>query len=731
MINSKSMLRSVFGAIHLVLMVWCMIFTVSSAQAIGKRLSSNEIFQSGSVTCGFLKGRWVPGRLKSGNRFISHTVSRKVALKKARKTSGRTQAKYRRVAYKWKKRRKQQSPICAQGNGVTTPKKRPWTVMVYMAADNSLSLPGLQDIDEMEIGGGTSDDVAVVVQAEFNKEQLAMSGISSPQEFNRPNYNTFRYVVGDTNRRIGPDGSALDIGNRNMADPMELADFITWSKRNYPADHYLLVLWNHGGGFTGLLEDQTSHSMASLQDVRTALMRSGKIDVLDFDMCLMAQYETLNALDGLVDYVVASEENEPGEGNPYDLIIREFHGRWFFLPEAVAYIIVDLFHESYEGSTYSTTKSAIDMRYFRKFDNLLATTGSFLTNNVGELTPDIQDAAKSSQSYSLEHFKDFVDVMGSLGEAAPASRKYINPILTHTTSSLFVLNNRYRTGTSLGSPSVDRSFGFSITLPSLIGEDNFDASGDNSLENYKLQVPNKWWTKFLESYADGSSGGGDFDTGDQRPEWYLIWQEAAIAAGVEIDLAILEPSGNIYMPYLGTITPNGVFTPDSFDSGDPVEGYQFRQRIAGGRYHLLGFLAADPNNYRPEINVLWRVHPNEDFNVVYDFNNLPGLSKDKSIDDVDSVDMTDILNGKYTDFRRFASWCFGDECSKGSVRSRSSDSKVTAEQLKMIAKLGMEARRARTGSLGEYVKSIPHHNESRSGTVNRFGSSYFWNRMKK
>jgi hypothetical protein len=93
--------------------------------------------------------------------------------------------------------------------------------------------------------------------------------------------------------------------------------------------------------------------------------------------------------------------------------------------------------------------------------------------------------------------------------------------------------------------------------------------------------------------------------------------------------------------------------------------------------------------------------------------------------------MTDVLNGKYTDFRPFVSWCFGSDCPKGSMGSRSGSSKITAQQLEMIAKLGTEARRARTVSLGQYMKSIPHSQESRSGTDNRLGTAYFWNRMKK
>ena len=42
-----------------------------------------------------------------------------------------------------------------------------------------------------------------------------------------------------------------------MTDPTTLKNFITWRSRTYPANHYLLVLWNHGGGYTGLIQDQT------------------------------------------------------------------------------------------------------------------------------------------------------------------------------------------------------------------------------------------------------------------------------------------------------------------------------------------------------------------------------------------------------------------------------------------------------------------------------------------
>ena len=78
----------------------------------------------------------------------------------------------------------------------------------------------------------------------------------------------------------------------------ELRDFVQWAKTTYPARRYALVLWNHGGGYTGLIEDITSAGsrLMSLEDVRVALGAAGGVDLVDFDMCLMGGYETLAKL---------------------------------------------------------------------------------------------------------------------------------------------------------------------------------------------------------------------------------------------------------------------------------------------------------------------------------------------------------------------------------------------------------------------------------------------------
>ncbi|MQA91121.1 MAG: hypothetical protein GEU90_12940 [Gemmatimonas sp.] len=132
-----------------------------------------------------------------------------------------------------------------------------WTVMIYLAGDNNLSEDGIQNIDDME-AAGVDPQVDVVLQAEFSPASLAATGCDASC-FNRPNFNTFRYAItGEGESVPGPDGPTIDIGNRNMTDPAELNEFVHWAQTNHPATKYLLVLWDHGGGYLGLLSDETS-----------------------------------------------------------------------------------------------------------------------------------------------------------------------------------------------------------------------------------------------------------------------------------------------------------------------------------------------------------------------------------------------------------------------------------------------------------------------------------------
>ena len=111
----------------------------------------------------------------------------------------------------------------------------------------------------------------------------------------------------------------------DMGESSTLEDFVRFGKDNYTADHKIFVFWDHGGGSAvGICLDERTGNMLSLNDVRNAFTAvyepstdNPPFELIGFDACLMATYDTVNALDGLTRYVTASEEVEPGIGWNY------------------------------------------------------------------------------------------------------------------------------------------------------------------------------------------------------------------------------------------------------------------------------------------------------------------------------------------------------------------------------------------------------------------------------
>ena len=552
------------------------------------------------------------------------------------------------------------SPVTftATGTGGGQPAARKWTVMVYLAADNNLAVAGVQDLDEMEAAGSDAN-VQVVVQAEFSQTHLKQAGCTTPACINRPNWNTFRYAIPQAAGAgaTGPNGAATDIGNRDMTSAQELRDFISWAKQSYPADNYAVVLWNHGGGYTGLIEDVTSSGshLMSLADVKTALAQAGGADLTAFDMCLMAGYETLVTLSGLTEAVVFSEEVVPGAGFPYQQVIQGIRGAATAPARDIAGIIADRFHQSYAGNRASTTISAYDLNG-AGLANLKLALGALagsLRNNMGALRPTIAQASAASQKYELKPLTDLGSLMGALDQsiADATISNQIASVLSLATDPAFRIRNFARNGATNSSP-VDRSSGLHILLPTGAADELLPASGPASFASYEALYPNESWTLFLNDFLNGAGGGGtlpQLDQGENRFESYLVWDQGAIAAQADVDFVLLEPNGNVYIPAIGSVTPNGHMTNDSRDDGVSFEGYLTNRYIERGEYVIFALLFEDPQNHQPAYNLAYRFGQTVDFQLLLGTNG--SLSKANSALTDPNFSMQKVLQGVYTDFK--------------------------------------------------------------------------------
>ena len=109
-----------------------------------------------------------------------------------------------------------------------------------------------------------------------------------------------------------------DAGNASMVNTDTLVSFISYGKKNYPADRMCLIFWDHGGGSVSGYgyDEKVGHNQSmTLAGINSALKKADvQFDFIGFDACLMATLENGLMLSQYADYMIASEETEPGVG---------------------------------------------------------------------------------------------------------------------------------------------------------------------------------------------------------------------------------------------------------------------------------------------------------------------------------------------------------------------------------------------------------------------------------
>lgn len=95
----------------------------------------------------------------------------------------------------------------------------------------------------------------------------------------------------------------------NMGDGETLRNFIEQAKARYPADRYLLALYDHGGAWRGCCRDDTNQDYLTMDELRQAITDEGGVDVLCFTApCLMGAFECAYELRACTEIYMGSEQ---------------------------------------------------------------------------------------------------------------------------------------------------------------------------------------------------------------------------------------------------------------------------------------------------------------------------------------------------------------------------------------------------------------------------------------
>jgi hypothetical protein len=390
--------------------------------------------------------------------------------------------------------------------------KRNWTIMVYLAGDNNLDSAGVVDLNEMKTVG-TTDQVAVLAQF----DRAGAKGA------------TVRYCL-RKGTPIAKD-ALQTLGETNMGDPKVLEDFVTWGVTNYPANHYLLVLWNHGAGwddanlyqgdvFSGAAPPVSRKSQpivtrgaaAGVKPIAFAQARAGlsrtrralfsttveaavkqrgiafddqaqdfldnielkkvmtrikkkltrKIDILGMDACLMSMVEVAYQMRDVAEYSVGSEESEPGEGWPYDRILKALAAKPTMPPDELSKTIVSEYLASYKAGD-SVTQSAVKHAGLKP----LAAAVNGLAKALGNILADAasRTALINARAQVQEYSRPYDDYCDLLDLCALLETKLSEPGVRSACAAVKQAATAAIVASGYKGATVDNSRGVSIYFP--------------------------------------------------------------------------------------------------------------------------------------------------------------------------------------------------------------------------------------------------------------------------
>lgn len=280
------------------------------------------------------------------------------------------------------------------------------TVMIYMIGTDLESQYGMatKDIYEM-LYGKTSDNINIILQT---------GGCSDWNNSLFSNRTVERWAINSQNF-----SRLKEAGRVSMTDPGTLSDFIRYTADNFPANRYILILWDHGGGSeTGYGYDENYPNSGSMSPnlISYALKNAGvKFDFIGFDACLMANLETALAVEPYADYLIASEETEPGTGWYYTNWIKMLDENTSTPTLQVAKTIIDDYvNESKRSDSRSEiTQSVIDLGELvysikKPFAQFSKSTVDVLNSSNYQ---SIATARSNTKEFSKDSYLDQVDLI--------------------------------------------------------------------------------------------------------------------------------------------------------------------------------------------------------------------------------------------------------------------------------------------------------------------------------
>ncbi|MCR4902944.1 MAG: hypothetical protein K6A23_08800 [Butyrivibrio sp.] len=411
------------------------------------------------------------------------------------------------------------------------------TIMIYMNGSDLESQNGeaTEDISEM-LESGIGDNVNVIIQT-MGTRLWHDYGISSDTA------QTWKIQDGElVNVRD-------DLGQLDCTSADTLSEFINYSKTTYPADRYMFLFWDHGGGPVygfGYDEWQSEEESLTIAEMSRAFSENSDIhfDIIGMDCCIMANVETCYALSPYCKYTILSEDFESGIGWYYTEWMGEFEENPGISSPVLGKNIVDdiiaenesnwqgdsscmtLFNEAASESLFETWKTYAYLNE-ETLMNKNYSKSHKAKGRGGMDYWDMWDADQSDVTLSDYYISDMMAIIESVDTESEEAKNLISALKACVAYTSHTSDKNELTGVAVSLPYGDEYFyNELVVVYSDLGMDEqyidwlggfVTTSGFNEFYNYN-EFENGWngWGTYENEYgcSDGSCTNSWFYEGD-------------------------------------------------------------------------------------------------------------------------------------------------------------------------------------------------------------------------
>ncbi len=328
-----------------------------------------------------------------------------------------------------------------------------WTVLVYLAADCDLEDAMLGNIEELAQIGSTKDvnilvladrsplgDEPATEEADSTEEEKVAEADSTAEDDSATDEEaaeedtTAEDTDGYTNRDVlnlaNWSGAKLlfveeghlrelqDWGETDMGSAATLEKFVQTAQTNFPAEHFILVVSDHGSGWQGVCHDDSSDNFINTPALAKTISKTfsvgKKLDVLGFDCCLMGNLEVAQAVSKEVKLFVGSEELIPGTGWNYVSWARLLKKKPLTTPlelcEAMADTYRDYFSKADRESAAGLTLSVIDVAKLAELESAVAALAKGLSGKLSTSASESWRQIARAHAHSTIFSSDLIDI---------------------------------------------------------------------------------------------------------------------------------------------------------------------------------------------------------------------------------------------------------------------------------------------------------------------------------